>query len=108
VSPPSEPVAVTTDPAPNDTSPPTTPANLSGSSFGEETWLSWGQSTDNLTPQSLIKYEVYLNGVLDHTLVGRGDTVLYGTAGMINTFEVIAVDESGNKSTPATFTVDLR
>ena len=70
--------------------------------------LSWGQSTDNLTPQSLIKYEVYLNEVLDHTFVGRGQTILYGTAGMINVFKVIAVDESGNKSGPATFTIDMR
>jgi hypothetical protein len=70
--------------------------------------LSWGQSTDNLTAQSLIRYEVYVNGALDHTLVGRGETVLYGTAGIINTFEVIAVDESGNKSTPAAFTIDMR
>ena len=108
-SPLSNTVTVTTGPANlNDTTPPTTPANFGGTNFGEETWLSWEQSTDNLTPQSLIQYEVYVNGVLDHTLVGRGQTVLYGTAGMINTFEVIAVDEAGNKSAPATFTVDLR
>ena len=42
--------------------------------------LSCGQSTDNLTPQSLIKYEMYLNEVLDHTLVGRGQIIHYGTA----------------------------
>ncbi|MEO5886108.1 MAG: hypothetical protein ABIQ77_00450 [Anaerolineales bacterium] len=52
--------------------------------------------------------EVYLNDVLDHTLVGRGDTILYGTAGIINMFKVIAVDESGNGSAPATFTIDMR
>jgi len=105
-------VTVTTEPAdPNDTTPPTTPANLTdnGMTFGDgETWLFWEQSTDNVTPQSLIQYEVYANGVLDHTLVGRGSTVLYGTVGMINTFQVIAVDEASNRSAPATFTVDMR
>ncbi|HLA08047.1 MAG TPA: hypothetical protein VJ022_11415 [Anaerolineales bacterium] len=70
--------------------------------------LSRGQSTDNPTPQSLIKYEVYLNDVLDHALVARGQTILYGTAGMINVFKIIAVDESGNKSALATFTIDMR
>ena len=84
------------------------PANLSGNNFGEETWLTWGQSTDDQTPQSLIKYEVYVNDVLDHTLIARGETVLYGTAGIINVFKVIAVDESGNRSAPATFTIDMR
>ena len=105
-------VTVTTEPAdPNDTTPPTTPANLTdnGMTFGDgETWLFWEQSTDNVTPQSLIQYEVYANDVLDHTLVGRGETVLYGTVGMINTFQVIAVDEAGNRSAPATFMVDMR
>jgi len=109
LSPVSDPVTVTTEPSnADDTTPPTMPSNLSGSNFGEETWLTWGQSTDNLTPQSLIKYEVYVNDVLDHTLVGRGDTVLYGTAGIINVFKVIALDETGNKSVPATFTIDMR
>jgi len=109
VSPVSDPITVTTEPSnENDVTPPTTPSNLSGSNFGEETWLVWGQSTDDLTPQSLIKYEAYVNDVLDHTLVARGETVLYGTAGIINVFKVIAVDESGNESVPATFTIDMR
>jgi len=109
VSPLSDPITVTTEPSnANDVTPPTTPSNLSGSNFGEETWLVWGQSTDDVTPQSLIKYEVYVNDVLDHTLIARGETVLYGTAGIINVFKVIAVDESGNKSEPATFTIDMR
>jgi hypothetical protein len=51
---------------------------------------------------------VYVNDVLDHTLIARGETVLYGTAGIINVFKVITVDESGNKSAPATLTIDMR
>jgi len=38
-------------------------------------------------------------------MIGR--TFLYGTVGVRNTFEVIAVDEAGNQSPPATFTVDI-
>jgi len=111
-SPQSNPVTVTTEAGdPDDTTPPTTPANLTdnGMSFGDgETWLFWEQSTDDLTPQSLITYDVYLNGIPDHTVVGTGTTVLYGTPGALNTFEVIAVDAAGNQSPPVTFTVDLR
>jgi len=111
LSPVSDPVSVTTEPRnTSDTTAPTTPANLTdnGMQFGDEIWLFWEQSSDDVTPQSRIVYEVYANGVLDHNVVGRGSTVLYGTAGMVNTFEVIAVDESGNKSAPATWTADMR
>lgn len=111
LSPFSDPVTVTTEARDtSDTTPPTTPANLTdnGVNFGEEIWLFWEQSSDDVTPQSLIAYQVYANGVLDHTVVGRDSTVLYGTAGIVNTFQVIAVDESGNKSSPATWTADMR
>jgi chitodextrinase len=111
LSPLSDPVVVTTAPRnTNDTTAPTTPANLTdnGMQFGDEIWLFWQESSDDMTPQSLIRYEVFANGVLNHTVVGRGDTVLYGTPGMVNTFQVIAVDESGNKSAPATWTADMR
>ena len=108
-SPVSDPVTATTAPRnTNDTTAPSTPANFGGSNFDTETWLSWDQSTDDVTPQSRIRYEIYLNGALDHGTVGRGSTILYGTAGIINTFEVVAVDEAGNKSGPASFTIDMR
>jgi chitodextrinase len=70
VSPLSDAVGVTTDPVDtSDTTPPTTPGNLSdhGMSFEDgETWLFWDQSTDNVTPQPFIRYDVYVNGVFDH------------------------------------------
>lgn len=91
-----------------DTAKPTTPANLSANVFGDgETWLSWGASSDNATPSGLIVYEVYLNGRLDQP-IGGGQTqaILYADLGVVNTIEVIAVDGAGNKSTPATVTVD--
>jgi hypothetical protein len=104
----SDPVVVTTEASDtNDTTPPTTPANFTdnGMSFGDgETWLFWDQSTDNVDPQSVIRYDVYVNGVFDHSLMGYGSTVVYGNAGVENTFQVIAVDSAGNQSAPATLT----
>jgi chitinase len=93
-----------------DTTPPTTPASLSAMTFGDtETWLSWGASTDNATPTGLIVYEVYLNGTFDQA-IGGGYTqaILYVEANRLNTIEVFAVDGAGNRSAPATTTVDLR
>jgi hypothetical protein len=69
-----------------------------------ETWLFWDQSTDNVDPQSVIRYDVYVNGVFDHSLLGFDRTVVYGNPGVSNTYQVIAVDSSGNQSAPATLT----
>jgi hypothetical protein len=91
-----------------DTTKPTTPANLSANVFGDgETWLSWGASSDNATPTGLIVYEAYLNGRFDQP-IGGGYTqaILYADLGVVNTIEVIAVDGAGNKSAPASVTVD--
>ena len=108
VSPMSDPVTVTTEATDtNDTTPPTTPANFTdnGMSFGDgETWLFWEQSTDNVDPQSVIRYDVYVNGVFDHSLMGHGSTVVYGNPGVFNTYQVVAVDSAGNQSAPATLT----
>jgi chitinase len=111
-SPLSEPVTVTTGASdPNDTIPPTTPANLSdhGMLFEDgELWLFWDPSTDDLTPQEFIRYDVYNNGVLDHSVVGRSQTIFYLTPGVVNEVSVFAVDAAGNASAPATVTYDLR
>jgi chitodextrinase len=108
LSPVSDPVSVTTEAVDaNDTTPPTTPGNFTdnGMSFGDgETWLFWQQSTDNVDPQFAIRYDVYVNGLLDHSLMGWGSTVVYANAGVENTFQVIAVDSAGNQSAPATLT----
>jgi chitodextrinase len=107
LSPVSDPVSVTTEAGGDDTVPPTTPGNLrdNGMSFQDgETWLFWDQSTDNVDPQSVIRYDVYVNGNFDHSLLGFGQTVVYGNAGVENTYQVIAVDSSGNDSDPATLT----
>jgi hypothetical protein len=94
----------------DDTTPPTTPAGLNPNTFGDaEIWLSWGASSDNATPTGLIVYEVYLNGRFDQS-IGGGYTqaILYGDLGVLNTIEVFAVDGAGNRSAPASTTVDLR
>jgi chitodextrinase len=107
-SPVSDPITVTTEASDTaDTTPPTTPGNLTdnGMSFQDgETWLFWDQSTDNVDPQSVIRYDIYANGVLDHSLMGQGRTILYGNPGVFNTYQVIAVDSAGNQSAPATLT----
>jgi hypothetical protein len=69
-----------------------------------ETWLFWDPSTDNVDLQSVIHYDVYVNGVFDHSLLGYTQTVVYGNGGEENTFQVIAVDSAGNESAPATLT----
>jgi hypothetical protein len=91
-----------------DTTPPSTPPNLSANVFGDgETWLDWNASTDNATPSGLIVYEVFLNGRFDQP-IGGGLTaaILYADLGVVNTIEVIAIDGAGNRSAPASVTVD--
>ena len=93
-----------------DTTPPSTPAGLSANVFGDgETWLSWSASSDNATPTGLIVYEVFLNGQFDQG-VGGGSTqaILYAEMNRLNTIDVIAVDGAGNRSAPASITVDTR
>jgi chitodextrinase len=108
VSAPSNTVTVTTSAlGGEDTDPPTAPGNLHGWDAGDgarEINLFWTQSVDNQTPQASIVYEVYMNGVLDHATLG-GRTILYATQAGENLFTVIAVDEAGNRSEPASITI---
>jgi chitodextrinase len=108
-SPFSEPVSVTTLPTnPDDTTPPTTPTDLREDHYdGSDTeiHLWWTQSTDDVDPQSNIRYDVYVNGVLQDILFGSGGmSIVYGEQGE-NLIEVIATDTAGNSSAPATITV---
>jgi fibronectin type III domain protein len=109
VSPLSDPAPATTEPInPNDTTPPTTPANFYGQNWGCEVELIWDESTDDLDPQFIIEYEVYINDVYDHRLSLRYHrTIVYGAFDGLNSFSVIAVDTAGNKSAPATFSLNL-
>lgn len=105
----SDPIALVTPPAnPNDTTPPTTPANLYASGTGDgstETHITWTQSADDFDARSNIRYDVYVNGVLSDVLFGSGgESIVYAEFGN-NTIAVIASDTAGNASAPATFTI---
>jgi hypothetical protein len=108
VSAPSNVVTVTTAAAGGeDTEPPSAPTNLYGWDVGDgarEINLFWTESFDNQTPQASILYEVYQNGVLDHTTSGDR-TILYANQAGANTFTVIAVDDAGNRSEPASIVI---
>ena len=94
-------VTLTTE-ATSDVTPPSAPTNVrivEDLSCGE-VWVGWTQSTDETDPQSLIEYEIYVNGVLSPLPVGGGidRDFVYATAHGDNTFTVKAVDRAGNTS----------
>jgi chitodextrinase len=101
---------VVTTPAsdPNDTTPPTTPANfnVSDNSCGE-VGMNWVASTDNVDAAEFIIYDIYVNDVFDHSVAGVTGTITYGTINGLNTFKIIARDAAGNSSAPATDSITL-
>ena len=109
LSPPTD-IAVTTQPSnPNDVTPPTMPGNLTAYVNGgdREMSLMWTQSVDDFDAQSVIRYDVYVNGRLEDILIGKSFLqTLYGEFGS-NTVTVIAIDTAGNQSTPATISVTI-
>jgi chitodextrinase len=110
-SPFSDPVSITTQPAnPDDDTAPTTPAFVSAYGFGDdstEMQIQWAQSTDDFDVQSNIRYDVYVNGVLEEVRFGSsGPVIAYGQFGE-NTVEVFATDTSGSRSAPATTTISF-
>lgn len=109
-SPASAPLSVVTSaPNPADVTPPSTPQQLQGSWWDDgEVHLNWQASTDDVDPQPLLRYDVYVNGVLSDTLFGSGGrSVVYANVGVLNTFEVVASDTTGNRSAPASLTLRL-
>jgi chitodextrinase len=109
----SDALTVTTPAAdPTDDEPPTTPPGFSGGVIdgATEAMVFWGDSKDNVTPQEHIRYDLYLNGQFDGATVDPypHQFTVYLTLGIVNTIEVYAVDEAGNRSAPATMQIDLR
>lgn len=105
LSPFSNPVVVTTDPInPNDQAAPTGPANLNAENNGGFLTVRWDAATDAFAPQSLIRYDVYLNGRLSVVVIGQTTAEVDAYFGE-NTITVIAVDTADNESTPATITI---
>jgi hypothetical protein len=94
-------VTLTTD-ASSDVTPPSVPTNVRivGSNGCPEFFVGWTQSTDDADPQSLIEYEIYVNGVLSPLAVSAGvdQDFVDATASGANTFTVKAVDQAGNTS----------
>jgi chitodextrinase len=97
---------------PNDHQPPSTPPGFSGGIIdgATEAMVSFGNSTDNVTAPEHIGYFLYLNDVFDGATIAPYPLQfsMYLTAGIVNTIEVYAVDEAGNRSAPATMTIDMR
>jgi hypothetical protein len=109
LSPLSDPVAVTTDP--KDTSDTTGPTPVTGlftyiEEVDGETWLIWTESTDDTTPQDLIRYDIYLNGAFSHSILGFNRMIEYGVPMSFNTWTIIAVDANGNESAPVSITTN--
>jgi hypothetical protein len=101
-SPFSDPVFVTTDPAdPNDHTPPTPPMNVTAENDGGHIIVRWNASTDDVAPQSLIRYDVYVDGELRAVVVGATTAQVEIDPGIGN-IAVIAVDTADNESAPGT------
>jgi chitinase len=106
-SPLSDPVFVTTDPAdPNDQTPPTQPVNVTAEADGGHIIVRWDPSTDDHAPQTLIRYDVYVNGELRAIVVGQASAVVEGDFG-VNNISVIALDTADKESAPGTTTLSL-
>lgn len=107
VSPLSDPVFVTTDPAdPNDLTPPTQPVNVTAEADGGHVIVRWDPSTDDHAPQTFIRYDVYVNGELRAVVVGQASAVVEVDFG-VNDISVVAVDTADNESAPGTTTLNL-
>jgi chitodextrinase len=94
-------ITLTTE-ASSDVTPPSAPTNVRivGSNGCPEFFVGWTRSTDDTDPQSLIEYEIYVNGVLSPLAVSAGvdQDFVYATDSGANTFTVKAVDQAGNTS----------
>ena len=105
-SPVSDPVVVTTDPAdPNDHTPPTQPMNITADNDGAHVIVRWDGSTDDVAPQALIRYDVYVNGELRAVVVGETTAQVESDYGVTNNIAIVAVDTADNESAPGTITV---
>ena len=92
----------------SDQTAPTQPSPVQAFGYGDlEMQVWWTASTDAVTPQNVIVYEIYVNGVHENTAIGKNMTPsAYGVPGE-NTVTVIAIDEAGNRSLAGTTTIVL-
>jgi hypothetical protein len=95
----SDPITVTTTARINDVTPPTAPVLTPFLVAPDgETWLTWPKSTDDVTPQDLIVYCMFINGVPDGCQRDFTRAIMYGTPMSRNTYTITATDRSGNTS----------
>jgi hypothetical protein len=81
---------------------------VGGSIDSCEVILTWGASSDDVTPPEFIRYDVSVNGQhIDSTSLGYTQVIEYGIVDGSNRSEVVVVDEAGNASAPAVATFDL-
>ena len=83
----------------SDAAPPTQPSPVGAELYdgSTEIQVSWGASEDDVTPQHVIVYEMYVNGVHENSAIGTTHTTGYGVVGE-NDITVVAIDEAGNRS----------
>lgn len=104
-SPVSDPVVVTTAPAPDDHVPPTSPTDITAESDGAHLILRWTPSTDDVAPQAFIRYDVRVNGELRAVVIGQATAQIEIEYGVTNDIEIVAVDTADNESAPGTISV---
>lgn len=92
----------------SDVTAPTQPSPVQAFGYGDlEMQVWWAASTDDVTPQRVIVYEIYVNGVHENTAIGTNMTPsAYGVPGD-NVVTVVAIDEAGNRSIAGTTTIFL-
>jgi hypothetical protein len=92
----------------SDVTPPTQPSPVQAFGYGDlEMQVWWGASTDDVTPQKVIVYEIFVNGVHENTAIGTNMTPsAYGVPGE-NVVTVVAIDEAGNRSIAGRTTIFL-
>jgi chitodextrinase len=105
LSPVSDPVVVTTRPAnPDDRTPPTVPSNITAENTGGFVLLRWDPSSDDFAPQSLIRYDVYVDGELRAVVVGNTTAEIEIDLGVSVNVTMVAVDTADNESAPGAIT----
>jgi len=106
LSPMSDPVFVTTEPAnPDDHTPPSVPGNVTAEDIGGFHLVQWEPSVDDLAAAWFIRYDLYVNGVLQTVVVGGTSAEVELYLNQINTITIVAVDTADNESLPVSIIV---
>ena len=99
-SPMSDPLFVTTEPAPADVTPPTPPANIEIDGVGGFSNVTWDAAVDDVAEARFIRYDIYVDGELRTVVVGATSAEVETDFGD-NALTIIAVDTADNESAPA-------